>query len=255
MGKVKRDEYLRQNGISMIDFFGFLPERPYSFGGIRAVPRKGTQDFALLYLKREEELKAHLNMNENETFVDIGANVGAYSLRIAKNYKDKGVKVIAIEAHPENYKALCRNIEINNLKDVVRAINKAVSQDTGFTEMYEPFHMGKSVGSALFTMNKPSVHEQHLSQFDGKRIQVECDSIDSLLSAEKADVMKMDIEGAEVVALKAATNTLKQLRKVIVEVHGSNLENVRRILEKHEFQVQIVKGDMLYLIGSKYLRK
>jgi hypothetical protein len=40
MGKSKRDEYLWNTGISLIDF---LPERSYSINGIKAIPRKGTR--------------------------------------------------------------------------------------------------------------------------------------------------------------------------------------------------------------------
>src|SRR5919202_32691 len=155
MGKKKRDEYLLNRGISTISF---LPERPYSINGIKAIPRKGTQDYYMLYIPREEDVKPHLIMYENETFVDVGANVGSYSLKIANDYKNKGVKVIAIEAHPGNYKALCRNIE-----------------------------------------------------------------------------------GAEVLALKGATNTLKQLRKIIIEVHGDNCDKVKQILEKYAFKLEIIR--------------
>jgi tRNA G26 N,N-dimethylase Trm1 len=136
MGKNKRNEYLWNRGISIIDF---LPERPYSINGIKVIPRKGTQDFYMLYIPREENVKPHLIMYENETFVDVGANVGSYSLRIANDYRNKGVRVIAIEAHPENYRALCRNIEINGFKNV-KAINKAVSDHKGIVTMYERFH-------------------------------------------------------------------------------------------------------------------
>jgi hypothetical protein len=38
MGKKKRDEYLKNTGISVIDF---LPERPYAIQGVKAIPRKG----------------------------------------------------------------------------------------------------------------------------------------------------------------------------------------------------------------------
>ena len=65
-------------------------------------------------------------MNENETFVDVGANIGSYSLRVANDNKNKGVEVVAIEAHPENFKALRRNIQINNFRNV-KTINKAAS--------------------------------------------------------------------------------------------------------------------------------
>ena len=84
MGKKKRDEYLLNRGISTISF---LPERPYSINGIKAIPRKGTQDFYMLFVPREEGIKQHLIMYENETFVDVVGNVDSYSLKIANDYK------------------------------------------------------------------------------------------------------------------------------------------------------------------------
>jgi hypothetical protein len=89
---------------------------------------------------------------------------------------------------------------------------------------------------------------------------MECDTLDNILAAvtAKVDVMKIDIEGAEVMALKGATNTLKQLRKIIVEVHNYNFEDVRQILERHNFNLEIIKekwgqkGEIHgYIIGQK----
>jgi FkbM family methyltransferase len=42
---------------------------------------------------------------------------------MANEFKRKGGKVIAIEAHPENYSALCRNIKINNFENIIKPIN------------------------------------------------------------------------------------------------------------------------------------
>jgi hypothetical protein len=84
MGKSKRDGYPWNTGVSLIDF---LSERPYSDNGIKAIPRKGTQDFYMLFIPREEGIKQHLIMYENETFVDLGSSVGSYSLNIANDYK------------------------------------------------------------------------------------------------------------------------------------------------------------------------
>jgi tRNA G46 methylase TrmB len=128
MGKRKRNEYLKKNRADPI--VDFLPERPYSVNGIKAIPRRYTNDFYMLFTPREEALRPHLIMYENETFVDVGANVGTYSLNIANAYRGKGVNVIAIEAHPENYKALCKNIKLNNFK-CVKTVNKALSDNKG----------------------------------------------------------------------------------------------------------------------------
>ena len=248
MGKKKRDEYLLNRGISTISF---LPERPYSInGGIKAIPRKGTQDFYMLYIPREEDVKPHLIMYENETFVDVGANVGSYSLKIANDYKNKGVKVIAIEAHPGNYKALCRNIELNDFKHI-KAINKAVSDRKGVITIYERSHDGNRVGTDLY-----SVHNTFLAEHNfilPNSLEVESDTLDNILVNNEVNVMKIDIEGAEVLALRGATNTLKRLRKIIVEIHGDNFDKVKQILENYTFKLEVIRatGHMTYIIGSK----
>jgi FkbM family methyltransferase len=251
MGKKRRDDYLWNKGISIIDF---LPERPYSIDGIKAIPRKGTQDFYMFYIPREEEVKPHLTMYENETFVDVGANVGSYSLKIANDYKNKGVKIIAIEAHPENYKALCRNIELNGFKHVIKAVNKATSDRKDIVTMYERFYRnGNRVRSEFYSLCNTFLHEDNFIHPNGKSLQVESDTLDSILANNEVNVMKIDIEGAEVLALKGATDTLKQLRRIIVEIHGDNFEKVKQMLEIHNFKMEIIRatGHMTYIVGSK----
>lgn len=46
----------------------------------------------MLFVAREQNIGSNFVMNENETFVDVGANVGSYTLSVANKYKDKGVK-------------------------------------------------------------------------------------------------------------------------------------------------------------------
>ncbi|MGC1928491.1 MAG: hypothetical protein WA667_05910, partial [Candidatus Nitrosopolaris sp.] len=59
-----------------------------------------------LFWKREQYVREQLIMNEKAAFVDVGANVGSYSLRIARDYAHIGVRVVAIEAEPEAYTGL-----------------------------------------------------------------------------------------------------------------------------------------------------
>jgi methyltransferase FkbM-like protein len=49
-------------------------------------------------------------------------------------------------------------------------------------------------------------------------------------SSRKVDVMKIDIEGAEILALEGATILLNQLRKILVEIHNKNLERVLNLI-------------------------
>jgi FkbM family methyltransferase len=248
MRKEGRDEFFRATGISERDF---LPERPYSINGFKALHRKGTDDFYVLSIPREKEIQPHLTMQKDETFVDVGANVGYYSLRIAKEYSSKGVNVIAIEAHPENCKALSKNIELNGFK-CIKPINKAVSDHKSTVTLYERVDGRNRIRSEFYSLSDAPLTENNVVRPGGRSLQVECDTIDNILGGQKVDVMKIDIEGGEVSALGGATNTLKMLRKIIVEVHGNTREKIRSILnDTHRFRLDTVETPVMgYVIGS-----
>ena len=247
LGSKQAKAYLHDHALTMLDF---LPEVAYSTGEFRAVPRKHTDDFYLLFLPREEELKTHLKLNENETFVDVGANVGAYSLRLGSIYEKTGAKVIAIEAHPGNYLALQRNIQANQLQNI-EAINIAVSDHSGTVELHEHVIMNKERD------DKNRVQTGHFSlskEFMGNySVKVNCDTLDNILKDRRVDLLKIDVEGAEVIALRGAHKTLGRARRIIVEIHQDNLETVREILGNHAFHLSEVEGvdGMKYLIGFR----
>jgi FkbM family methyltransferase len=249
MGKKKRDGFLRGRGLSEIDF---LPERPYSINSINALPRKGTDDFYMFYIPRERELLLHLVMHKGEIFVDVGANVGYYSLKIAKEYSSEGVTIIAIEAHPGNYNALSKNIELNNFR-CITAINKAVSDHKGIVTLYERVDPRNRIRSEFYSLSNSFIHESNFVRPEGGSLEIECDTLDNILGEHRVDVMKIDIEGAEVSALEGATRILKKLRKIIVEVHGSNFDKVMQILnDKYSFRCETIETPVMnYVIGSR----
>jgi len=249
MGKRKREHFLRRRGLSEIDF---LPERVYSINNINALPRKGSDDFYMFYIPREKELLPHLIMRSGETFVDVGANVGYYSLKIAKEYSTKGVTILAIEAHPGNYKALCKNIELNNFK-CITTVNKAVSDHKGIVTMYERIDTRNRVRSEFYSLSNGYIHESNTVRPDAGSLEIECDTLDNILGEQRIDVMKIDIEGAELSALKGATHILKKLRKIIVEVHGANFDKVMQILnDTNNFRCETIETNLMnYIVGSK----
>jgi FkbM family methyltransferase len=247
MGKKARDEYMRKTKLTYLDF---LPEILYAGklcekNGIKGIPRARTDDFLVLFVEREVELKPHLAMYAGETFVDVGANVGFYPIRLAKDYEDKKLKIIAIEPHSGNYEALCTNIACNDLKNI-KTINKAVSDHAGIIQMYEHPGSDRHVYTGQFSLDARSDSDE------ASESEVECDTLDNILSEHRCDVIKIDIEGEEVKALKGAEKTMKKARKVIVEIHGQNGPEVKKILEKHGFEIEISgKGIMNYVIGSR----
>lgn len=215
----------------------------YCKDGLKAHVREGTDDFNLLFMPREEKIHPHLVMNEGETFADVGANVGYYSLKTALENRERDVKVIAVEAHPETYLAFLKNVECNDLEGII-AINMAAADRKQETLMYE-----KRTSDGIWMAGNSSIHVA----FDGKEcVSVQCDTLDSILEGHTVDVLKMDIEGAEVMALAGAPRVLLELRKIVVEIHGDNLAAVRSILEKNGFEITVIPYELnSYVIGTK----
>ena len=83
--------------------------------------------------KYETELFKKM-VQDGMVVVDIGANIGYYTLIAAKLVGNKGI-VYAFEPEPSNYELLCQNIAINGYTNVV-PIEKAVSKTSGKTKLY-----------------------------------------------------------------------------------------------------------------------
>src|SRR5579871_4446803 len=123
------------------------------------------------------------------TVLDVGANIGIYSLLAAK----RGARVFAIEADPNNFQRLRHHIQINKFDDRITAFQIAAGSEKGTLKLFRnPSNCG---GSSLFAGVDP--------------VLVPEDMIDSL-DLPPIDVCKMDIEGAELIALLGMERTIKR---------------------------------------------
>jgi FkbM family methyltransferase len=73
-------------------------------------------------------------VKEGMVVVDIGANIGYYTLIAAKLVGKSGI-VYVFEPMPSNYECLCKNIEVNGYTNVV-LIQKAVSNKYGIAKVW-----------------------------------------------------------------------------------------------------------------------
>lgn len=121
-------------------------------------------------------------------FVDIGANVGIYTLFAYRFAQGKG-RFLAVEAEPENFRRLQQNCRLNGLTNCL-LVNLAVSDQAGVLS---------------FTVNTRNRGENslRLTQPDGsqfQKIEVQAETLLKLLVKHgfaRVDVLKMDIEGHE----------------------------------------------------------
>ncbi len=141
--------------------------------------------------------------------VDIGAHVGYFSL-LAAELVGSGGTVYAFEPEPDNHALLKKNIELNGYTNIL-AQRKAVSSNSGLTDLFL---------SALDS-GSHSIHAAGARGVTGTA-RVEATTLDAFLDAQgwpQVDLVKIDVEGAEVEVLEGMSQLLDRRRdlKLVVE--------------------------------------
>lgn len=145
-------------------------------------------------------------LRSEDLFIDIGANVGAYSVLASAEIMCNS---ISIEPIPNTYKHLMGNILINDIQDKVVALN---------------IGMGSERGVLKFTKSLDAVnHVATDNEMD--TINIEVDTLDSIISDKNPLLIKIDVEGFETEVLNGAHNTLENnnLKAIIIELNGSGM--------------------------------
>ena len=142
------------------------------------------------------------------TFIDVGANIGLYTLFSARRVREAG-RVLAIEPSAREMDLLRSNVELNSLSNVSLS-SLALSDHSAEVELLvaAPRHAGHNTLGA-FGYDTPLDHRE--------RVSTVC--LDHLVESDRlsrVDVIKMDIEGAELSALRGAAKTLRQYHPALL---------------------------------------
>lgn len=177
------------------------------------------------------------DIGEDDTVVDAGAFPGEFSIYVAR----KGAEVIALEPDPVNAEELRENIKLNGLEDRVTVLEKGLwdESDEKTLERDEEFGLGSEIK-------------------EGAEITIDLEKLDSIVKDHgEPDFVKMDIEGAEVEALKGAEKVLKEQRPdfAIATYHvdeegNKTCHRVEEILEKKGYDAETGYGRHLTTYGK-----
>lgn len=167
-------------------------------------PGYGGRGFFIFGERLERELD-HLHdlIGKGGVFVDIGANVGVFSMKAAHCVGPDGI-VVSIEPLPEMVYALHRNAALNGFSNV-RIRNFCCSDQTGAVELW--FNFGQPNSTSILQRDKSA---RKLSALSVK--------LDDLVEWEKLprlDYLKIDAESAEPLILQGAQATIRRFRPVI----------------------------------------
>ncbi|PKF72958.1 FkbM family methyltransferase [Chryseobacterium sp. PMSZPI] len=154
-------------------------------------------------------------LKEGDVFIDVGGNIGLFSLNASKVLGNDG-RVYAFEAFKPNYEKFSRYITNNNLKNVSLE-HLAVSEGSGFIDIFYNDSFD-NVGMA----------SSYIENFTTKE-KVKCLSLDDYVKSHqigKIDLIKIDIEGGEVSALKGMSQILTSFQpKIIIEINNITLKS------------------------------
>lgn len=143
-----------------------------------------------------------------KTIFDIGANVGYYTVHLAKKLCNYGGHIHAFEPLIQTFDRLCANINLNNLTQFVTLNNIGLSDKEGTVEFFQPKYSG-SVASSM-----KNLHPEEYSQIS----QVKMETLDEYCNKKNIrsiDVMKIDVEGAELLVVQGGSVIIQKSSPII----------------------------------------
>jgi len=175
-------------------------------------------------------VKNKLKTSENGVFIDIGANVGAYTMYMSEMFSH----IYAFEPLKHTYNILCGNIAINNLSDKTTLINACLMD----SEKECTMHGYDILGSLThITAEDTDIINENIKDKIGYEYSTKITShtLDSY-NIRNVKLIKIDVEGNELNVLKGATNTIKESNypMLIVESWTVNESDTNEIKQHKE---------------------
>ncbi|MDZ7792824.1 MAG: FkbM family methyltransferase [Spirochaetia bacterium] len=188
---------------------------------------------------------------ENDTVLDIGANEGFYTLRM--KHENPTARVLAVEPISSTYQLLTTNLALNHCtRSQVYPVHAAAAAGQLHVEMFHHAHV-------------PTISSAHISQLDQPWIKpsslqkelVEAFSLDEICRSagfKRVDLIKIDVEGAEIEVLQGAQEILGRASRIVLEWHSSALKDAAiTFLQKRGFRLLLAEahrfGDLYFERG------
>lgn len=197
---------------------------------VYAVPTQGTKwRVDSLFEKEPCTIQWIAAFPPGAVLVDIGANVGMYTIWAAKT---RGMTVYAFEPESQNYALLNRNIVINGLADRVKAYCVALSDQRSYSELHlSNFEVGGSCHSLGERVD--FAHRPMSPAFSQGCI---ADRLDDLVAAGVVPVpgyIKIDVDGFEPKVVAGARRTIadRSVRSLLIEINQNLADHMQMVAE------------------------
>lgn len=164
-------------------------------------------------------------LRPTNTFVDVGANVGAYTVLASKVV---GSHTIAFEPLPQSFQRLIDQVSLNQVSDLVKLRNVGV---------------GETAEELFFTNNLDTVNKVVTTEKIDNATKVKVETLDNELPCGNEYFLKIDVEGFEGKVIRGAKSILSSgsVIAMIIELngrgteYGDTIEEVHRLISSHGF--------------------
>jgi len=167
--------------------------------------------YSLIIIEDIKNYDKFFKPEKGNIVVDAGAHVGVYTCHASKLVGPEGL-IIAIEPDPDNFRKLLFHIALNHCHNVI-PLNVALGDKVGKAKLYR-FHSAHNVICIDGTWEAPFVEVPIIT----------LDLIIEKLGIPMIDILKMDVEGSELIVLKGIGKTT--VKNIVMEYHGELLANV-----------------------------
>ncbi len=220
--------------------------------------RNNKDDFQIMTFHEDDILEHNFTPKNGDTVIDVGAHIGPYTLKASKWVGSNG-KVVAIEAAPDNFDILNRNIQLNKLTNVI-ALNYAAYSKQDKIKLFLPSKAEELSYTKYNTIMTERVYNEK------KFVEIDANTLDYLLQSNgikhEVNWIKIDVEGAEYEVLKGAKNILSKSNNIslLVEIHNlsenTNLnEPIKEFLNSYNFKIdfeKVVSSGERHIIARKF---
>ena len=192
------------------------------------------------------ENQYHIPLKSPKIIIDIGANIGTFSILMAHKYPK--AKIFAYEPCPSTYKLLTHNVYINNVKNV-KTFQLGVTGTRGKID----FFVSKASGlGSLFPTGRFF-----------KKTSINTDTLNNIFiqhDIKKCDLLKLDCEGAEYeIFFSIHPSLLKKIDNIVLEYHDHltkhNHHQLIKFLRNQGYSVRVVPHPLETCIGILYARR
>jgi FkbM family methyltransferase len=225
------------------------PRLMHWFDGLEVLVVPGQQISQAVYLSGtyEPTTTAVLQrlLHEGDTFIDVGANVGMFTM-IASRCVGRAGRVVAFEPSGREFARLRYHIDHNRLDNI-----EALQMAAGGREGTAVLRVADALHAGLNTIEERFMYTDVREAYREKVQVVTIDDVVSRLSISKVAVIKVDVEGAEADVIAGAAQTIARDRPaLILEIasaalapgHGGR-SSIESLLRSHGYSFVAVDGD------------